>query len=281
MTYEQFCIEQCRIARDLNKEERAVKTLLMENSGLSATELYLHYSEAIPKAVLKKTKADLRLYFYKNKPIQYIIGYTYFYGLKLFVNQDVLIPRPETELLVEKVLEKIEGVKNLRILDLGTGSGAIALALKKNRKDAILIASDISEKALEVAILNARHHKLEINFRKSNLFDNIESYFNVLVSNPPYIDAFETIDPLVSENEPNDALYAEEKGLYYYQEILRNANLILEKNNLIVFEIPENKDQELMHLVKTYYPDSEFEIIKDYNHLSRILVIKNYWRKHL
>jgi release factor glutamine methyltransferase len=281
MTYEKFLKEQCRLALTLNKEEKAVKLLLMKNSGFTATQLYLNYPKEIPDLVRSKTLSDLELYFYKNQPVQYIIGYTYFYGLKLMIRRGVLIPRSETELVVEKVLENIIDFPNPKILDLGIGSGAIALALKKNRTDALLTGSDLSDTALEVASLNAKFNNLDITILKSNIFENINDRFDVLVSNPPYIDKEEDIDIIVGENEPPEALFAEKEGLYFYEEILRNANKVLKRSNLIVFEIPENKDRELISLVKTYYSPCEFEIVKDLNNLSRILIIKNYWRKYL
>ena len=278
MTYEQFYKEQSLLARKLNKEERAVKLLLLANSGFTPSELYLNYQKSIPDQVYQKTLSALDLYFYQNKPVQYLIGHTYFFGLKLKVRSGVLIPRPETEQVVVKVLENIAGVFNPKILDLGTGSGAIALALKKIRSDAEITATDISEKALSLASENAESLHLKINLLKSNLFENLKERFDVLVSNPPYIDINEEIDPLVRENEPPEALFAEKSGLRFYEDILKEASQVLHKSNLIVFETPENKDEELIKIVKTYYPESNYEIVKDLNNLSRILIVRNNWR---
>ena len=245
---------------------------------MTATELYINYRKKIPVEVRKKTLAALDEYFHHNKPVQYLLGYTYFYGLKLLVRPGVLIPRPETELLVEKVLGNIVGRKTPRILDLGTGSGAIALAIKKNRGDALLTATDISALALGVARKNAAMHGLDVEFIESNLFASIPGKYDVLVSNPPYVSRDENIDPLVSENEPEEALYAGEGGLSFYREILSRAREVLFDSNLIVLEIPENKDEELSAIVKNYFPESEFAILKDLNNLSRILIIRNDWR---
>jgi release factor glutamine methyltransferase len=279
MTYEQFYKEQSLLARKLNKEERAVKLLLLAYSGFTPSELYLNYHKPIPDQVYQKTLSALNLYFYQNKPVQYLIGYTYFFGLKLSIRPGVLIPRPETELVVEKVLENIEAIVDPKILDLGTGSGAIALALKNARGDAEITATDISDQALTLARENAERLKLKLKFLKSNLFENITESFDVLVSNPPYIDINEDIDPLVRENEPAEALFAEKSGLRFYEDILCGASQVLHNSNLIVFEIPENKDEELIEIVETYYPESNYEIVKDLNNLSRILIIRNNWRK--
>lgn len=278
MTYEEFYMEQARLAEKLKKEKQVVKLLLLEKSGMTATELYINYRKKIPVEVRKKTLAALDEYFHHNKPVQYLLGYTYFYGLKLLVRPGVLIPRPETELLVEKVLENIVGRKTPRILDLGTGSGAIALAIKKNRGDALLTATDISALALGVARKNAAMHGLDVEFIESNLFASIPGKYDVLVSNPPYVSRDENIDPLVSENEPEEALYAGEGGLSFYREILSRAWEVLFDSNLIALEIPENKDEELSAIVKNYFPESEFAILKDLNNLSRILIIRNDWR---
>lgn len=278
MTYEEFYIEQARLARKLHKEERAVKMLLLEYSGFTPSQLYMNYQKPLPDSVRIKTLSALDLYFYKNKPVQYLLGYAYFYGLKLGISPGVLIPRPETELLVEKVLENIEGKESPKIIDIGTGSGAIALALKSRRSDALITATDISTQALQVAKENAEKHHLEINIIKSNLFENVWEKYDVLVSNPPYINKNEEIDPLVSENEPEEALYADDEGLRFYKDIFSGAKDVLYDSNLLVLEIPENKDEELYKIVRTYFPESNFELLKDLNGLSRILIIRNNWR---
>lgn len=278
MTYEEFYIEQARLARKLHKEERAVKMLLLEYSGFTPSQLYMNYQKPLPDSVRIKTLSALDFYFYKNKPVQYLLGYAYFYGLKLGISPGVLIPRPETELLVEKVLENIEGKESPKIIDIGTGSGAIALALKSRRSDALITATDISTQALQVAKENAEKHHLEINIIKSNLFENVWEKYDVLVSNPPYINKNEEIDPLVSENEPEEALYADDEGLRFYKDIFSGAKDVLYDSNLLVLEIPENKDEELYKIVRTYFPESNFELLKDLNGLSRILIIRNNWR---
>jgi release factor glutamine methyltransferase len=278
MTYQQFYLEQREIARHLNKEERAIKMLLIANSNWEATDLYRHYHEEIPVEVLRKTLLDLERYFYMNEPVQYLIGYAYFYGLKIMVNKNVLIPRPETELLIDEVLKRISTDRSLKIIDLGTGSGAIALALKKHLPQAEVLAVDISSKALELATENASLNNLEVHFLRSDLFANVRGPFDILVSNPPYISRNEVIECIVHDNEPHLALYAEKQGLYFYEEIFKNVSSFLKDSYLIALEIPENHDESLVQLIRNYLPNSHFEILKDFNEKSRILLISHLWR---
>ncbi|NLD26043.1 MAG: peptide chain release factor N(5)-glutamine methyltransferase [Acholeplasmataceae bacterium] len=278
MTYQQFINEQTIIIRNLNKEEQALRLLLMANSGFDATQLYQHYQDEMPEAIRAKTLNDLHLYLYDNRPVQYIIGYTYFYGLKILVNNCVLIPRPETELLVEEVLKRIGNCKPLKIIDVGTGSGAIALAVKTNYPDAEVIGIDISEAALELAEKNAKLNKCDVRFIKSNLFENIPDQYDILISNPPYIDQDDEIESIVKDNEPALALFAPKRGLFFYEEIFKDASRVLKSSHMLVLEIPENKDEELKQLIEQYLPESIYEILKDWNGNSRILIISQQWR---
>lgn len=277
MTYREFYKEQCAIAKALNKEESAVKTLFLEISGISATEFYLRYCEEVPEEIKLQIINALHKYFCNNIPVQYILGYTYFHSLKLKVNPATLIPRPETELLVEMVVKNTPFL-HPKIIDMGTGSGAIAIALKHYLPNSSVTAVDISSDALTIAEENAKLNSLDIKFIKSDLFSNVSETYDILISNPPYIPYNEEIDSLVYNNEPHSALFAADDGLYFYQEMLKHSPKILSPKNMIAFEIPENKDQKINLLVKKYYPNSEFEIIKDFNNKSRILIIKNNWR---
>lgn len=277
MTYREFYKEQCEIAKTLNKEETAVKTLILEISEINATEFYLSYYEDIPEKLKLRMINALHKYFYEHIPVQYILGYTYFHSLKLKVNQATLIPRPETELLVEVAVEN-NAFPSPKILDIGTGSGAIAIALKHYIPCSKVTAVDISNDALIIAKENAILNNLDIEFMESDLFSNVSGIYDILISNPPYIPYNEVIDSLVYDNEPHSALFASDDGLYYYQEMLKHSPNFLSKKNMIAFEIPENKDQKINLLVKKYYHNCEFEIIKDFNNKSRILIIKNNWR---
>lgn len=274
MTYREFYKTYSNQAEQLGKENTAVKNLILEICSVNATEFYLRYDHEIPVDCYNQLKKAIDLYLVNNQPIQYIIGYTYFYGLRLNVNKYTLIPRYETELLVEEVLRNIKDTSNPKIIDVGCGSGAIALALKYARKDAYLTAVDISYEALKVAKENANSHALDIEFIESNLFEKVNMKYDVIVSNPPYLDCKDEIESIVYENEPHAALFAKNQGLYFYEEILKSKH-ILNSPGLIAFEIPHNKDNELMKLVEKYYINKESRIIKDLNQRSRILIIKN------
>ena len=157
-------------------------------------------------------------------PIQYLIGYVDFYGYKINVNEDVLIPRYETEYLLEKVINISKKIfsNKINILDIGTGSGAISIVLK-NELNSNVTACDISKKALNVAINNAKINNSSIKFIKSDIFSNINDKFDIIISNPPYISSDEVIMDSVKKYEPNLALYAPKDGLYFYEEIIKDA----------------------------------------------------------
>lgn len=207
-------------------------------------------------------------------PIQYLIGYVDFYGYKINVNEDVLIPRYETEYLLEKVInvsKKIFGNK-INILDIGTGSGAISIVLK-NELNSNVTACDISEKALNTAINNAKINNSNINFIKSDIFSNVNSKFDIIISNPPYISSDEVIMDSVKKYEPNLALYAPNDGLYFYEEILKDARKYLNDKFIIAFEIGWWQGNLIYDIAKRYFNDSIIRIEKDLTGRDRYLFI--------
>lgn len=177
----------------------------------------------------------------KGYPLQYAIGKWNFYGLDLLVDKRALIPRYETEILVDLIIN--DNSNNKKILDIGTGSGAISLALSKNLKDSKIIGVDISKNAIDLA--NENKIKLNINnveFKESDIFSNIDEKFDIIVSNPPYINKedFEKLDNKLYY-EPQNALYGGEDGLYFYKKIIKNAKNFLNKNGKIYLEIGYNQ----------------------------------------
>lgn len=209
-------------------------------------------------------------------PIQYLIGYVNFYGYKINVNENVLIPRYETELLVEKTINYSKKIfnKKIKILDLGTGSGSIAIALKK-QIDSDVIAIDISDKALELAQKNAIENKININFVKNNMLDGLSEKFDLIISNPPYISYDEEIMECVKLYEPHLALYADNNGLYYYEEILKNIKNNLNSKYLIAFEIGYKQAESIKKIINKYLKNVEITIEKDYSGKDRYVFIKN------
>lgn len=275
MTYREFWKKQRETALSINKETSAVKILIAELSGFGANDLYCHFDEEIPDRIERNIVQALIRYFEGGEPVQYILGYSYFMGLKLKVSPAVLIPRPETELLVETVLERLKDFPSPSVIDIGTGSGAIAIAIKEQLPDSKVTAVDISQTALDIAKGNADDHRLSIRFFESDLLSSVSGAFDVLISNPPYIGIDEKIDPLVRNNEPAGALFAPMGGLYFYEQILKQAQAHLNPAFLIALEIPENKDDKLREFGETYFPNAKMEILKDYANRSRIMLISS------
>ena len=194
----------------------------------------------------------------KEKPIQYILGETEFYGLRFLVNENTLIPRPETEELVEWILEitnyELE-ITNLKILDIGSGSGCIAISLAKNLQNAEVSAIDVSEKALETANKNAQINEVEVNFILKNILEteDLEHQFDIIVSNPPYVRNLEKaeIKPNVLEFEPHLALFVDDNdALLFYRKIAELAKKNLSENGRLYFEINQYLGKETVELLE-------------------------------
>ena len=225
------------------------------------------------KKYIDKDKLEDGLKRLENgEPVQYIVGNVDFYGNKIIVNKNVLIPRFETEGLVEKTIEYFKNNKKmLNILDLGTGSGCIAIALKKEL-NCNVDAVDISIDALEVAKENAKLNNVEINFINSDMLDKVTKKYDLIISNPPYIAYDEEIMDIVKDNEPHIALYASDDGLFYYKEIIKEANKYLNDNGLLAFEIGYLQGDKLLEYSKKYFDKVKVE--KDLSGKDRYLFIE-------
>ncbi len=212
-----------------------------------------------------------------GEPVQYIVGNVDFYGYKINVNKNVLIPRFETEELVFKTINLIKKNlnENIKVLDIGTGSGCISIALKKEIPGLDITAVDISEDALVVAKNNALENNCKINFIKSDLFNNIDDKYDLIISNPPYISYDEQIMDIVKKNEPHLALYAKNNGLYFYEEIIKNSSNYLNDKNIIAFEIGYLQANEIKKMAHKYYPNSNIIIEKDMQEKDRFVFIIN------
>ena len=207
-------------------------------------------------------------------PVQYIVGEVDFYGNIFKVNKNVLIPRFETEQLIELTMEYISDKFNgsVDILDIGTGSGCIAITLKKNINSNV-DAVDISDKAIEVAKENAILNKVNINIFKSDMLSNVSKKYDVIISNPPYIGREEDIQGIVEKNEPHIALYADNDGLYYYEEILKNCKKNLKDDFIIAFEIGKSQGKKVKNIALKYLDNVDIYIKKDLNNLDRFVFI--------
>ncbi len=206
----------------------------------------------------------------KGIPVQYIIGNVDFYGYEFKVNKNVLIPRFETEGLVEIVLKYID--RDKKIVDIGTGSGCIAITIKKEINCEVH-AVDISKKALKIAKINAFNNNAEIKFIKGNMLEPLTEKYDVIVSNPPYIAYDEEIEKIVKNNEPSLALYAPDDGLYYYEQIIKNSKKVLNKNGMIFFEIGYKQAKNIKEFALKYL-DCEVEMKQDLSQKDRYIIIK-------
>ena len=230
---------------------------------------YIHPEDNLEEAI-KRLEA--------GEPVQYIVGDVDFYGNIIKVNKNVLIPRRETEELVEKTIEYIKKLfpnQNISMLDIGTGSGCIPITLKKHFSNSNISAVDISEDALKVAVDNSLSNNVNINFIQSNLFENVSGKYHCIISNPPYIKEDEEIMDIVKNNEPHLALYAPNEGLYFYEEILKEANKYLEDQFIIAFEIGETQGEDILAIAGKYFPTSKLLLEKDLQHLDRFVFIIN------
>lgn len=242
------------------KEIESFFYLIVEKRhGLKRIDLALQPETVIDGVHLKQWKnivADLKIY----KPIQYILGETEFCSLPFLVNENVLIPRPETEELVELILSnnRITELPNpLKILDIGTGSGCIPISLKKNLPNAEVYAIDVSEKALATATKNAELNEVDVHFILKNILqtDDLEQQFDIMVSNPPYVRNLEKaeINPNVLEYEPHLALFVDDNdALLFYRKITELATKNLNPNGKLYFEINQYLGKETVALIESF-----------------------------
>lgn len=253
------------------------KMLLSSYLDVNPLELLTILDKEVDSDIEKLYKSSLEA-LKENKPIQYVIGNVNFYGLKFIVNKNVLIPRFETEELVEQVVEYTKDLNKdkIKILDLGCGSGAIGLTLKSILKDSEVTLTDISKDALEVAKLNANNLNLDVTFIESDWFSNVKlEQYDIIVSNPPYIRTDEEIEEIVKNNEPSLALYGGVDGLDCYRKILANIKPYLNNKFLIAFEIGESQKEEIYDIVNKYLKDVEITCKKDLYGRNRMIFVRN------
>ena len=254
MNRRQAITKACLLLRRQGKEESLARFLLMymldERSQLFSHKL----SEQLSKEIEEKYFSLIEKHIREDVPLSHLVGFEYFYDRKFKVTKDVLSPRMETEELIYKVVEYVKSTKknNLKILDLCTGSGIIAITLKKELSQFSIdvVASDISEGAIKIAKENAQSHDATIKFIQSDIFDNIADKFDIIVSNPPYIDRKDevTMQDNVLKYDPHLALFAEEEGMYFYRKIIEQANDYLNENGVIFFEIGYDQKDKIIKL---------------------------------
>ena len=278
MNRRQAITKACLLLRRQGKEESLARFLLMymldESSQLFSNKL----SEQLSKEIEEKYFSLIEKHIREDVPLSHLVGFEYFYNRKFKVTKDVLSPRMETEELIYKVVEYVKATKknNLKILDLCTGSGIIAITLKKELDQFFIdvVASDISEEAIKVAKENAQFHDATIKFIQSDIFDNIDEKFDIIVSNPPYIDRKDevTMQDNVLKYDPHLALFAEEEGMYFYRKIIEQANNYLNDNGVIFFEIGYDQKEKIIKLADMNGYSAE--VYKDINGRDRMAFLE-------
>lgn len=256
----------------LHKDQ--VRMLLSDLLGYNPLEILNHLTENVEEETVQIYKQSIDALL-TNKPIQYVLGNVNFYGNRFQVNESVLIPRFETEELVEHTLHYIDTYfeGNHRVLDLGTGSGVIGITLKKKRPNLDVTLVDISKEALLVAEENAKNLEVDVTIIQSDMFENVEGTYQVIISNPPYIKEDEEIDPLVKDNEPHLALYGGRDGLDCYRKILRDIKNHLDKKYLIAFEIGYQQQDDIVNLIQQTLPSAKIETKQDLQGRNRMIFV--------
>lgn len=267
MNYKKFVKEKSELALENDKEESAVILLLEAVTKFTTNELYQNMEKEIDDEIVSKFNSIFDKYLYDNKPIQYLIGYSNFYGRDFIVNESVLIPRFETEELVEHVLYRYDDYfkgKKVDVCDLATGSGCIGITLNLEEPNMNVVLTDISNDAINVAKENAKKLGANVKFLIGDMLKPLGNMkFDIFVSNPPYIPDDEEVDTLVKNNEPNLALFGGNDGLKFYRIILEGLKPHLKNKAIIAFEHGYDKRIEIEQLILKYFKNANVECIKD------------------
>ena len=278
MTYKELFNAKKEEANKINKEESAVLILLLHFSKMDGAKLYANMDLEVTEDVLKSFNEAINLYFYKNIPVQHITGIQEFYGYEFNVDNTVLIPRPETEELVENIILTYDEFMSheVDVVDIGCGSGCIGITLKLEEPRMNVTLTDISHEAVLKASENAKKLGAEVSFLEGDMLKPLEGRkFDILVSNPPYIPTNEEIQDLVKDNEPWVALFGGEDGLKFYRIILSQAKQYLKGRNIIAFEHGFDKNKEIKELALKYFPNAEVRQIKDIFGKDRMTIVIN------
>ena len=257
----------------ISSPKQNVETILAHTLNIKRLDIYLQLER-------KFSGKKLEIVFIiisrrkDNEPLQYILGETEFYGYTIKVDKSVLIPRPETELLVERIIAEENDIKN--ILEIGTGSGALVIALAKKMNGIVIDATDISEDALRIAEQNTILNQVDINIFKSDIFDNVLNKYDLIISNPPYISLtdYKQLPVEIKDFEPRSALQADDNGLFFYNKILQKAKDHLTESGKIYFEIGYDQAKKITEIAKKNR-FSNIKVFKDLNGFDRIVRIIN------
>ncbi|MCM3741469.1 peptide chain release factor N(5)-glutamine methyltransferase [Oceanobacillus luteolus] len=264
-----------------NRESRVAELLLQHHLGVTRSQFFMNMQEHIPVEVYEAFKADIEKHATTGIPLQHLTGYEEFYGRRFSVNEHVLIPRPETEELVQHVIQAVDKVpnQNLRLVDVGTGSGVIAITLALELPNVEVLATDISPEALQVAKANAASLQANVTFHQGDFLEPLnyqQKTVDIIVSNPPYIaeSEREELSDTVKLYDPDLALFAEDDGLAAYKKIIKQAKSVLKEDSLIALEIGYTQGEAVKKLLLDSFPQSEVKLIQDINGKNRIIIAK-------
>ena len=262
-----------------NKEESGALFLLEYAANKTSPELFSLIDAIVPDDIINKYKEALDEHVKKNRPVWYIVGTAPFYGYDFNVTEDVLIPRFETEELVEHVLEYYDKYfkgQKVDVADVATGSGCIGVTLKLEEPNMNVTITDISDKALEVAASNAKKLGADVKILQGDMVKPIfGNKFDILVSNPPYIPEEEEVQDIVKDNEPNIALFGGKDGLKFYRIIFEDSKMVLKDKFIMAFEHGFDKKEAMVELAKKYYPNANVISRKDLEGKDRMTFVIN------
>ncbi|WP_165005282.1 MULTISPECIES: peptide chain release factor N(5)-glutamine methyltransferase [unclassified Enterococcus] len=263
-TYREVLTRASSFLEEQGKEGYSIQFLFLERKNWQKLDWLLHMNEPISKEDQQMIETDLKS-LEEGHPPQYLLGYADFYDHRLKVTEKTLIPRPETEELVDWCLNEIDE-KVQKVVDIGTGTGAIAISLKSAREDWDVSAIDLSKEALSVAEENAEKEQIEIHFYHGNTLEPVKDQrFDLIISNPPYISKSEwsLMDESVRTFEPKMALFAEEDGLAVYRKIAQEAPNVLKENGEIFLEIGFQQGEAVKEIFQQAFPTKKVAIKKD------------------
>lgn len=279
MTFEQEVRKYEKLCDQNDVPRETVMAYLVELSQQERYNLYANFREEMPEDLRNSFEAGLTRIL-KQEPMAHVLGYSWFYGYKFIVNEDVLIPRPETEELCANILARMDQYfsKNETIycVDVGTGSGAIAITLCKEEPHVHMMATDISQEALVTARKNAQMNEADVQFMAGDMLQPLiekNIRVDVLVCNPPYIPQEEKMEKSVVDFEPHVALFGGEDGLKFYREIFADCQKVLKDKAFMAFEMGWDQRERMSQLVEKTLPGWKYEILKDMNGKDRMLFV--------
>lgn len=279
MTIRELIRQSEAMLDEQNKDCNVPKVLFYHLANKEPHQLYLMMDEEVDEELLKAFNEGMQRYL-NGEPIQYIKGKETFFSRDFSVNENVLIPRYETEELVENILYRIddyfEDYESIHLCDVGTGSGAIAISLALEEPKLKVVATDISEDALVVARENAKELGADVTFYQGDMLEPLienKVKVDIFVSNPPYIPVDQNIESVVKDNEPHVALFGGNDGLYFYRKIFERAYKVIKERAILAFEMGFDQRQLMEEAVEHYFPNVPYEIIKDINGKDRMLFI--------